>query len=155
MNPFSFLFQKRIRGFRLAELAAFACLTTLVLGVYFSKAHAGGETAKIGDVDQQITEEQRRVRLLNAELAHLEEPARIERLSEQYLGLAPIDAKRETNSTSLMEIARAAAEPASKKASVLAAPTIAPVSTPAVQPAAAMGPQLAAIRARASERPGR
>jgi len=112
MTPFTFLFQKRIRGFRLAELAAFFCLTALVLGVYFSKAHAGGETARIGDVDDQITEEQHRVRLLNAELAHLEEPARIERLSQQYLGLAPIDAKRETNSTSLMEIARAADTPA-------------------------------------------
>ncbi|MGC1302968.1 MAG: cell division protein [Caulobacteraceae bacterium] len=123
MRALAFLFQKRIRGFRVAELAAFFCLTALVFGVYFSKAHAGGETAKIGDVDQQITEEQRRVRLLNAELAHLEEPARIERLSEQYLGLAPIDAKRETSATNLMEIARQAGEPASAKVVKVSVPT--------------------------------
>lgn len=109
--PFAFLFEKRIRGFRVIELAAFCCLTVLVLGVYFSKAHAGHETAEIGDVDQQIVETTRRVRLLNAELAHLEAPARLEQLSQQYLDLAPIPAKHETPDTGLMEIARQAAEP--------------------------------------------
>ena len=109
--PLAFLFEKRIRGFRVIEIAAFLCLTVLVLGVYFSKAHAGHETAEIGDVDQQITETQHRVRLLDAELAHLEAPARIEQLSQQYLGLAPIPAKHETPDTGLMEIARQAAEP--------------------------------------------
>ena len=47
-------------------------------------------------MEQQIADEQHRVRLLGAELAHLEAPERIERLSQQYLGLAPIDAKHET-----------------------------------------------------------
>ena len=112
----AFLFDKRIRGFRVIEIAAFLCLTVLVLGVYFSKAHAGHETAEIGDVDQQIAETQHRVRLLDAELAHLESPARIEQLSEQYLGLAPIPAKHETPDTGLMEIARQAAEPPPKEA---------------------------------------
>lgn len=154
MSPFSFLFRKRIRGFRLAELAAFGCLSVLVLGVYFSKAHAGGETAKISDVDQQIVEEQRRVRLLNAELAHLEEPARIEHLSQQYLGLTSVDAKREATPTSLMEIARTAAEPGTKKpapAPVVAAP--APVAAPPSPHPAAQ--QLAMMRIAPSEGAGR
>ena len=107
----AFLFETRFRGFRVIEVVAFLCLTVLVFGVYFSKAHAGHETAEITDVDQQIVETQRRVRLLNAELAHLESPARIEALSQQYLGLAPISAKHETADTGLMEIARQAAEP--------------------------------------------
>ena len=124
--PFAFLFEKRIRGFRVIEIAAFLCLTVLVLGVYFSKAHAGHETAEIGDVDQQIAETQRRVRLLDAELAHLEAPARIEQLSQQYLGLAPIPAKHETPDTGLMEIARQAAEPPPKDAAKLKATTAAP-----------------------------
>jgi hypothetical protein len=158
MRPFSFLFRKRIRGFRLAELAAFGCLSVLVLGVYFSKAHAGGETAKIGDVDQQISEEQRRVRLLNAELAHLEEPARIERLSQQYLGLSAIDAKREATPTSLMEIARTAADPSARKLAP-AAPLMATAAPPPPAPVAAPSPparqQLAALRIPPSEGAGR
>ena len=117
--PLAFLFEKRIRGFRVIEIAAFLCLTVLVLGVYFSKAHAGHETAEIGDVDQQIAETQRRVRLLDAELAHLEAPARIEQLSQQYLGLAPIPAKHETPDTELAGIARQAAEPPPKDAAKL------------------------------------
>ena len=108
----AFLFEKRFRGFRVVEIVAFLCLTTLVLGVYFTKAHAGHETAEITDVDQQIADIQRRVRLLHAELAHLETPSRIEALSEQYLNLAPISAKHETPETGLMEVARQAAEPA-------------------------------------------
>ena len=125
-----FLFRKRIRGVRVAELAAFGCLTTLVLGVYFSKAHAGGETAHIDDVEQQITDAQRHVRLLQAELAHLEAPERIERLSEQYLALAPIDAKREAAPGGLMEIARQAAPvtPPATTAAKLA--TVVKVSAP-------------------------
>ncbi len=112
---FALLFERRFRGFRIIELVAFSCLIVLVFGVYFSKAHAGHETAEITDVDQQITDTQHRVRLLNAELAHLEEPARIEALSQQYLGLAPISAKHETPDTGLMEIARQAAEPQAAK----------------------------------------
>ena len=107
----AFLFETRFRGFRVIEIAAFLCLTVLVFGVYFSKAHAGHETAEITDVDQQITDAQRRVRLLNAELAHLEAPARVEALSQHYLGLTPISAKHETSDTGLMEIARQASEP--------------------------------------------
>jgi cell division protein FtsL len=107
----AFLFEKRFRGFRVVEIAAFLCLTALVFGVYFSKAHAGHETAEITDVDQQISQTQRRVRLLNAEVAHLESPERLESLSQQYLGLAPISAKHEAADTGLMEIARQASEP--------------------------------------------
>ena len=138
MNPLGYLFQTRIRGFRLAELAAFGCLTLLVFGVYFSKAHAGGETARIGDVEQSIVEEQRRVRLLNAEVAHLEEPARIERLSQQYLGLTPIDAKRETQPDNLMEIARQAASPKAA-ASRAFGPGVQPASLPIPASAASPG----------------
>ena len=131
--PFAFLFERRFRGFRVIEIAAFLCLTVLVLGVYFSKAHAGHETAEIGDVDQQITETQHRVRLLDAELAHLEAPARIEQLSQQYLGLAPIPAKHETPDTGLMEIARQAAEPPPKDAKP--APAKAPLAAAPATPA--------------------
>lgn len=111
MNPFTALFQTRYRGFRVIDLSAFIFLTMLVLGVYAFKAHAGGETAKITEANVQIADEQRRIRILNADLAHLEQPARLEQLSGQYLGLAPVAAKHETTPESLMEIARQAETP--------------------------------------------
>ena len=106
MNPFSRLFDQRIRGFRIIEVAALACLVLMVFWVYMAKAGAGGERAQISQIENQILEEQRRLKLLRAETAHLEQPARIEALSEAYLGLKPIDAKRETGADSLVEIAR-------------------------------------------------
>jgi cell division protein FtsL len=129
----AFLFDKRIRGFRVVEIVAFSCLIVLVFVVYFSKARAGGETAEITDVDQQIADTQRRVRLLDAELAHLETPARIEELSQQYLGLAPISAKHETADSGLMEISRQASEPQPAPARAKPAPAV--VSAPAPAPA--------------------
>ena len=111
MNPFTALFQTRYRGFRIIDLSALIFLILLVLGVYAFKAHAGGETAKIAEANVQITDEQRRIRILNADLAHLEQPARLEQLSGQYLGLAPVAAKHETTPESLMEIARQAEAP--------------------------------------------
>jgi hypothetical protein len=112
----AFLFDKRIRGFRVVELTAFLCLTVLVFGVYFTKAHAGHETAEITEVNQQIADTERRVRLLNAELAHLESPVRIQALSQQYLNFAPIVARHEAQETGLMEIARQDATTAAKAA---------------------------------------
>jgi hypothetical protein len=136
----TFLFDKRIRGFRVVEIVAFLCLTVLVFGVYFTKAHAGHETAEITDVNQQIGQTERRLRLLNAELAHLESPARLENLSQQYLAFAPINARHEAAETGLMEIARqdADAAQAKGKASPAAlAPVAAGAATPAPKPAGA------------------
>ncbi|HEX5264595.1 MAG TPA: cell division protein, partial [Phenylobacterium sp.] len=72
----------RVRGFRLVDLIALGLLTALILGVYLAKTIAGGERAKIAVVERQIETEKARIRLLKAEVSHLEQPARIERLSE-------------------------------------------------------------------------
>jgi hypothetical protein len=97
---------RRVRGFRLVDLVALGLLTVLILGVYLAKTMAGGERAKIAAVERQIGEEKARVRLLQAEVSHLEQPARIERLSEAYLGLAPVSEKRVADLQSLPELAR-------------------------------------------------
>ena len=100
------VFARRLRGFRLVDLVAFGCLAVLATGVHLAKAAAGREGAAIADVDRQIGEERRRVRLLRAELAHLEQPARLERLSG-LLGLAPAQAAREAPVEALPDLARA------------------------------------------------
>ena len=102
------LLDRRGRGFRLVDLIATALLLALVLGVYLAKTMAGRERAEIAGVERQIGEEQARIRLLQAEVAHLEEPARLEHLSVAYLGLAPVSMKRDVDPAGLADIARTA-----------------------------------------------
>lgn len=99
------LFDQRVRGFRVVELGGMSVLMVLVLGVYLSKAGAGGERADIEHVQQQILDEQARIRLLQAEVANLEQPERLEALSGQYLGLQPIPARHEVQAESLPDLA--------------------------------------------------
>lgn len=96
----------RVRGFRLVDLVALGVLTALILGVYLAKTLAGRERAEIAQIDRQIDAEQARIRLLQAEVSHLEQPARIERLSEAYLGLAPVPMKHDASLDQLPELAR-------------------------------------------------
>jgi len=95
------LLTRRIRGFRLVDLIALGLLTALILGVYLAKTIAGRERAEIAQVERQIDMEKARIRLLQAEVSHLEQPARIERLSEAYLGLGPVTFKREITTDAL------------------------------------------------------
>jgi len=112
MNPIARVFDHRVRGFRVIEVAALACLVLLVFWVYLSKARAGDERSRIAKVEAEISAEQRKVRLLTAEAAHLEQPGRIGALAEAYTGLAPVSAKREADPDALPEIARKAPAPA-------------------------------------------
>lgn len=105
------LFDRRIRGFRLIELTMFAVLAAMVFGVYLAKTWAGRDRQEIARIERQIAAEQRRIRLLKAEVAHLEQPERLGRLSSDYLGLKPVDAGREAPAESLEEIARTRADP--------------------------------------------
>jgi len=105
------LLDRRVRGFRLVDLVAAGLLVLLILGVYLAKTMAGRERAEIATVERQIGEEKARIRLLQAEVAHLEEPARLERLSEAYLGMAPVSIKREVGAESLSAVARVPVAP--------------------------------------------
>jgi len=103
----SALFARRIRGVRLVNLWGAGLLLVLVVTLYLLKTFAGGERADIAATEVQIAGEQRKIRLLHAELAYLEQPARIEHLSEQYLGMRPASGKHETTVDSLGQIVRA------------------------------------------------
>jgi len=125
------LLDRRVRGFRLVDLVAFALLVMLVLGVYLAKTMAGRERAEIATAERSIGEEKARIRLLQAEVAHLEEPARLERLSQSYLGLGPVPIKHDLTPEGLYDAARA-----SQLASAPPAPPQAPraMSVGAPQP---------------------
>jgi cell division protein FtsL len=104
MSPLN-VFARRVRGFRVVDLLALTLLLVLALGSYAFKTFAEAQSVDTADVQGQINQEQKRIRLLKAELAHLEGPDRIERLSTQYLALAPVDPKREITAEALPRLA--------------------------------------------------
>ncbi len=108
MNPLS-IFTRRVRGFRVIDIDAVMIILVTALASYAFKTSAGAEDADANTIEAQIQDEQKRIRLLNAELAHLDGPARIETLSTQYLGLTPIAAKQEIALASLPRVAGALA----------------------------------------------
>jgi hypothetical protein len=108
------LFQRRFRGFRIVELVIGAVLVVLMLSVYLAKAGAGRERSEIAQVQASIEEERTRMKLLRAEVAYLEQPERIERLSTM-IGLTPITARREASVEALPQLALAGPPPSDPK----------------------------------------
>ncbi|MET0294610.1 MAG: cell division protein [Phenylobacterium sp.] len=139
------LLDRKVRGFKLVDVLALGLLAALVLGVYLAKTMAGRERTEIARVERQIAGERGRIRLLEAEVSHLEQPTRIGQLSQAYLGLAPATAENEATAETLPKIAEEGAKAAAKAAPAkLAADPAAPaaVVAPAVEsaPAATDGP---------------
>jgi cell division protein FtsL len=106
MIRFARLFDRRVRGFRVIEVAALLGLAGMIFWVYLTKAEAGRERSQISEVREQIVDEQRELKQLRAENAHLEQYRRIETLSRSYLGLEPVRAARETAPEALPTLAR-------------------------------------------------
>jgi hypothetical protein len=111
MTAIAQLFDQRVRGFRVVEVVSLAALVAMIFWVYLAKAEAGRERYEIGQVRQQILDEQRAVRQLRAETAHLEEYRRIQSLSHAYLGLQRVKPERETAPEALPALAHAKAPP--------------------------------------------
>jgi hypothetical protein len=99
------VFNRRYRGFRVVDLVALAILLVLALTSYAFKTLAEGTGADTAGVEAQIADEESRIHLLKAEIAHLDDPGRVERLSTQYLGLQAADPKQETTAEALPQVA--------------------------------------------------
>ena len=99
------VFGRRIRGFRVLDVAALAIVLALALTVYALKTSAGRERAEITDVETKIGIERRNIRLLTSEVARLESPDRMERLARAYAGQAPVEARQEVTAGSLPMVA--------------------------------------------------
>ncbi|ACG78740.1 conserved hypothetical protein [Phenylobacterium zucineum HLK1] len=128
------LLNRRIRGFRLVDLVGVGLLVVVILGVYLAKTMAGDERAEIAKIERQIKAEKARIRLLQAEVAHLEQPGRIERLSVEYLNMEPVTVSREATVEQLMDIARAGPPKKDKAPSAVAAMVNESDATPGVPP---------------------
>ena len=75
------------------------------MSLFLAKTMAGGERARIAELEASIADEKSRIRLLDAEVAYLERPRRVSHLAETYLGLKPVDAKREATVEALALVA--------------------------------------------------
>ena len=124
----------RFRGFRVIEIGGVGVLLALILLVYLAKTIAGSESAEIDHVQQQIIDERARVTLLRAEVASLEQPERLETLSNRYLGLQPVDAKHDIDPQALADIARGSTPPTAPQPQ--GSPALSTTSTPAAKPVA-------------------
>ena len=116
-----------ICGFRLVEVVGLGVFIVLALTVYLLKAGAGHDRAEIARIDRQIQAEQTNLRVLRAEVAHLEQPERLGHLAQAYLGFTPIGPRQEITAEALSQVA------------LLARPTAQPVViAPAVASPAAV-----------------
>jgi cell division protein FtsL len=144
MNPFT----RRVRGFKLIDLIGVTLLVSVIVGVYLAKTIAGRERSDLAKIERRIDGEKARIRLLQAEVAHLEQPGRIERLSTSYLGLKPVSARNEATLDQLAALARggppkAAAAPSAVAALINGSGSVAGVPPP--PPAEAQPVQLAQV----------
>lgn len=106
------LFNRRFRGFRVVELVALGVMLALALASYAFKTFAMNVDDDTANIETQISQEQTRIHLLRAEIAHLDDPDRIERLSTQYLGMQPVDPKQDATVAALPQIALVVPPPA-------------------------------------------
>jgi len=124
------LFDWKVRGVRWVEIIGVGLVALMIVSVYVAKAGAARESARIAELERDIRSNAQRVRLLKAEAARLEQPARLEALSRQA-GLAPVDVHRQAAETDLPEL---------KMQGTSAKPAAAPASAPASAPALAAAP---------------
>lgn len=127
------LYAWKIRGVRWVEIIGVMLVAAMVFSVYLAKAAAARESARITDLERQITDNGQRVRLLRAEVARLEQPGRLEALS-RGAGLGPVDVHRQATEESLPTLV-AVPEPAVPAAVAPQVETAAPAD-PAATPVA-------------------
>ncbi len=120
------LFAWKIRGIRWIEIIGVLLVAVMVFSVYLAKAGAARESARISDLEQQISDNGQRVRLLRAEVARLEQPNRLEALS-RGAGLVPVDVHRQARVENLPTLAPI---PASGPVAIAPTPPV-PVPVPA------------------------
>lgn len=102
----SVIFTHRTRGFRTLNVLLTSVLVVLAVGVNLAKTFAGKERTEIVRTERDIRNETRQIRVLQAEVAHLEQPERLERLSRAYLAMAPVNVKQETTVDDLYAASR-------------------------------------------------
>jgi hypothetical protein len=136
----------RIRGFRIVNLLGLTVLLVIALGSYALKTLAGAQDAGEVNVEDQILQEQKRIRMLQAEITALGGPQRVADLSRQYLTLAAPDARHDVTEDAFPAMAAELRDPPPIKLNPMAATPLPPpaaaaaATTPTTVTAAATRP---------------
>lgn len=134
------LFDWKVRGVRWIEIIGVALVAIMIVSVYAAKAAAARESSRIAQLEQDIRENGQRVRLLRAEVARLEQPARLEALSRQ-IGMAPVDVHRQAKEAQLTELKPVPAQASTAASTAATTPAVAPAAAPAIAEDAASAPE--------------
>ncbi|MDQ1154142.1 cell division protein [Brevundimonas sp. SORGH_AS_0993] len=129
------LFDWKVRGVRWVDIIGVGLVAVMIVSVYAAKAAAARESSRIAQLEREIYDNNQRVRLLRAEVARLEQPARLENLSRQA-GLAPTEVHRQAEAGELAQLKPDGSRPV---AAAPAAPS--PAVSPAVDDDAAAMPE--------------
>jgi cell division protein FtsL len=83
-----------------ARIGRFGWFVLMLIGVilivmlYSVKTRALQAKALVRNMEHTVAQEKAGLRILNAEIAHLENPERLRQLAEQHLQLEPVEAER-------------------------------------------------------------
>lgn len=66
----------------------------LVIILFFVKTNALEAKAELRKLERTLEHTQAEIRIINAEIAHLESPERLRKLASEHLGLEPVSAER-------------------------------------------------------------
>ncbi len=73
----------------------------LTVTLYFVKTHAQSARRDVRVLTKSIATEAAAIRVLRAELAYLESPARLSELNDVHLNLTPVDPSQERNANEI------------------------------------------------------
>jgi len=76
---------------RMTAFILFVIGVSLTVGLYYVKTRAQSAKKEVRRLEHLISQEEASLRVLKAEIAYLENPARLKELSSEHLGLEPID----------------------------------------------------------------
>lgn len=79
---------------KVVNIVALLIAVALAVALYKAKDEAGDARARIAALEGELSSEARAIQVLKAEIAYLEDPARLRTLADEKLGLKPVDPVR-------------------------------------------------------------
>lgn len=87
---------------RMTAFILFVIGVSLTVGLYYVKTRAQSAKKEVRRLERLISQEEASLSVLKAEIAYLENPARLQELSSQHLNLEPVEVE---NVISMSDIA--------------------------------------------------
>ena len=89
---------------RLTGFILFVVGVGLVVALFYVKTRAQTARAEMRSLERQVAEEEAAIAVLRAEIAYLENPARLAELSQARLGLRPTDPEQVVTEAAIFDI---------------------------------------------------